>query len=58
MKYITTAEAGKLLGVKSTTVSIYCQSGKISGRLIGRTWQVSETSVRKYAAARKRKGRK
>lgn len=58
MRYITTAEAGKLLGVKSTTISIYCQSGKIIGRLVGRMWQVNETSVRKYAAARKRKDKK
>lgn len=58
MKYMTTAEAARLLGVKPTTVSIYCQSGKISGQLVGRTWQVSETSVRKYATTRKRKGKK
>lgn len=58
MRYMTTAEAGRILGVKPTTVSIYCQSGKISGRLVGRTWQVSAASVKKYAAARKRKGEK
>ena len=55
--WLYTGEAAKLLGLPPSTVCTYVARGKLRGRKIGRTVQVSAKSVKSYQAKRKGPGR-
>ena len=48
---LTLAEAAARLGLSPSTLRGQVGKGKLSGRLIGKTWTVSEREVERYRAA-------
>lgn len=52
-KYITTAEAGDMLGMTAAEVCQLCRSGKISARKFNRVWQVDRLVVKGMADLRR-----
>lgn len=47
-KYVTSARAGKLVGYTKDYVGQLARAGKVKARLIGRSWYVSEDSIRAH----------
>ena len=54
-KSLTTAEAGKLLGLYPETVRKYCSSGQIRAKKISRDWFISPYEIKRFQARRKQK---
>ena len=50
MKYYTTTEAAKLLGITDRQIRRYCVSGKL-GMKIGRNWAISPDEVEAFVRA-------
>lgn len=48
VKYISSSRAAKLVGYTKDYVGQLCRAGKIDAQLIGRSWYVSEDSVRSH----------
>ena len=47
---LTLAQAAARLGVAASTLRIQIHKGKLRGRLVGKTWTVSEREVERYRA--------
>lgn len=47
-EYITLKEAGEISGYHPDYIGALIRSGKISGKKVGKTWQVSEKEVRAH----------
>ena len=48
---LTLAQAATRLGLSPSTLRVQIRNGKLRGRLIGKTWTVSEREVERYRAA-------
>jgi excisionase family DNA binding protein len=46
--YLSTAEAGRLLGCSSVTVILRCREGRLDYRREGRAFKVSRSSIEQY----------
>lgn len=57
MGHISTKKAAELTGFEMAYIRQLLLRGKLNGRKFGRDWQVSQASVDKYLATRKRRGR-
>jgi excisionase family DNA binding protein len=55
--YYTTAEAADLLGVKTDTVKMYCNTNRIKGEKVGHIWMVAESEIERYKQAESSLGR-
>jgi excisionase family DNA binding protein len=51
-RYITTAEAGRRLGVVAHTVRAWIRQGRLRAQKVGRSWVVEEPSVAELEARR------
>ena len=47
---LTLTEAAARLGLAASTLRIQIHRGKLKGRLVGKTWTVSEREVERYRA--------
>jgi excisionase family DNA binding protein len=47
---LTLVEAAALLGVAASTLRHQLAKGRLHGRLVGKTWTVSEREVARYRA--------
>lgn len=47
---LTLTEAATQLGVAASTLRHQIAKGRLKGRLVGKTWTVSEREVARYAA--------
>ena len=53
MKYISVSEAAKKWGVSERNVRNYCALGRVAGaRIVGKTWEISETAEKPIRATR------
>ncbi len=52
IKLYTMKEAAEVLGVSYTTIKNYHRSGKIKGRRIGRTVEVTEAELKRFIEGR------
>ena len=46
----TLSEAAGILGVSAATLRSQIRNGRLRGRLVGKTWTVSEREVERYRA--------
>ncbi len=46
-RYLTTAEAAKLLGLNVSRVRCFCKEGRL-GQKIGRNWAITEAELEKF----------
>jgi excisionase family DNA binding protein len=54
---ITVTEAAALYGFSTSWIRILLERGKVPGRLYGKTWLVSQTTLAKYLENRPPRGR-
>jgi excisionase family DNA binding protein len=47
---LTLTEAAARLGVAASTLRVQVHRGKLRGRLVGKTWTVTEREVERYRA--------
>jgi excisionase family DNA binding protein len=47
---LTLAQAAERLGLSPTTLRQQIHNGRLRGRLVGKTWTVSEREVERYRA--------
>jgi excisionase family DNA binding protein len=47
---LTLTEAAALLGVAASTLRHQIANGKLRGRLVGKTWTISERELARYRA--------
>jgi excisionase family DNA binding protein len=47
---LTLAEAAARLGLSPSTLRNQIHSGRLKGRLVGKTWTISERELQRYAA--------
>ena len=52
---LTLTEAAARLGLAASTLRVQIHRGKLKGRLVGKTWTVSEREVERYRAESKGK---
>jgi hypothetical protein len=57
-KYISAIRASKKIDYSSDYIGQLCRAGKISGKLIGKTWYVDFESLLEHRRAKKPRGRK
>lgn len=48
---LTLAQAGERLGLSPATLRNQIRNGRLRGRLVGKTWTVTEREVERYRAA-------
>jgi excisionase family DNA binding protein len=50
--WVTTSQAGAVLGVSHKTVSRWCESGRLSGARVGEGWwRITPPALERFAAA-------
>ena len=47
---LTLAEAGNRLGLSASTLRNQIHAGRLRGKLVGKTWTVTEREVERYRA--------
>lgn len=57
MRLMTTAEAAAYLGISQPRVRLLCRTGRIKAQLAGKTYVMSESALRAFAAIPRRTGR-
>ncbi|MBE3560964.1 MAG: helix-turn-helix domain-containing protein [Ktedonobacteraceae bacterium] len=57
-KWLTTAEAGKLVGRSARHIATLAKTGRIAGRRWGATWMINRDSLEDFFRAPPRRGPK